>query len=47
MPARSVAVIDPEQVRAAVTIALDSAMPGLVDQITDKVIAVLSARKSS
>jgi CheY-like chemotaxis protein len=42
--ARSVAVIDPEQVRAAVTVALDSAMPGLVDQITDKVIAVLSGR---
>lgn len=46
MPVRSVAVIDAEQVRAAVTIALDSAMPGLVDQITDKVVAVLSARKS-
>jgi CheY-like chemotaxis protein len=47
LPVRSVAVIDAEQVRAAVTIALDSAMPGLVDQITDKVVAVLSARKSS
>jgi CheY-like chemotaxis protein len=47
MPARSVAVIDAEQVRAAVTIALDSAMPGLVDQIADQVVAVLSARKSS
>jgi CheY-like chemotaxis protein len=44
---RSVAVIDAEQVRAAVTIALDSAMPGLVDQIADKVVAVLSARKTS
>ncbi len=43
---RAVAVIDAEQVRAAVTVALDSAMPGLVDQITEKVIAVLSGRKS-
>ncbi|HVY93485.1 MAG TPA: response regulator [Bryobacteraceae bacterium] len=42
---RSVAVIDPEQVRAAVTVALDSAMSGLVDQITEKVVAVLSGRK--
>jgi len=46
MPARSVAVIDAEQVRAAVTVALDSAMPGLVDQIADKVVAVLSGRKT-
>jgi hypothetical protein len=34
-------------VRAAVTVALDSAMAGLVDQIADKVVAVLSARKTS
>lgn len=46
MPPRAVAVIDVEQVRAAVTVALDSAMPGLVDQIADKVVAVLSGRKS-
>lgn len=45
MPARSVAVIDAEQVRAAVTVALDTAMPGLVDQIADKVVAVLTGRK--
>jgi len=43
---RSVAVIDAEQVRAAVTVALDSAMPGLVDQIAEKVVAVISGRKS-
>jgi CheY-like chemotaxis protein len=43
MPARSVAVIDKEQVHAAVTIALDEAMAGLVDQIAAKVVAVLSA----
>ncbi len=41
-PARAVAVIDAEQVRAAVTVALDSAMAGLVDQITSQVVAVLS-----
>ena len=46
MVPRSVAVIDAEQVRAAVTVALDSAMPGLVDQIAEKVVAVLSGRKS-
>lgn len=45
MAPRSVAVIDAEQVRAAVTVALDSAMPGLVDQIAEKVVAVLSGRK--
>jgi CheY-like chemotaxis protein len=45
-PVRSVAVIDAEQVRAAVTVALDAAMPGLVDQIADKVVAVLSGRKN-
>ena len=44
MPPRSVAVIDAEQVRAAVTVALDAAMPGLVDQIAEKVVAVLSGR---
>ncbi len=43
---RSVAVIDAEQVRAAVTVALDSAMPGLVEQIAQKVVAVLSGKKS-
>src|SRR5580704_7663824 len=38
-PARSVVVIDADQVRAAVTVALDGAMAGLVDQIADKVVA--------
>jgi DNA-binding response OmpR family regulator len=42
---RSVGIIDAEQVRAAVTIALDAAMPELIDQITGKVVAVLSGRK--
>ncbi len=33
---RSVAVLDPEQIRAAVTVALDSAMPALIDQVTER-----------
>jgi CheY-like chemotaxis protein len=40
-----IAVIDPEQVRAAVTVAVDSAMGALVDEITERVLAVLTARK--
>jgi CheY-like chemotaxis protein len=40
--ARSVVVIEPEQIRAAVTVALDAAMPAMIDQITEKVIAALS-----
>jgi CheY-like chemotaxis protein len=44
-PARSVAVIDPEQIRAAVTVALDSAMPAMIDHITAGVINALSGRK--
>jgi CheY-like chemotaxis protein len=42
---RSVAILDPEQVRAAVTVALDAAMPMLIDQVTDRVIMALSGRK--
>jgi len=44
-PPRSIAIIDPEQIRAAVTVALDSAMPALIDHITSAVIAGLSGRK--
>jgi len=40
-PSRSVAVIDPEQIRAAVTVALDSAMPAMIDHITTGVINAL------
>lgn len=40
-PSRSVAVIDPEQIRAAVTVALDSAMPAMIDHITAGVINAL------
>jgi CheY-like chemotaxis protein len=40
--ARAVVVIDPEQIRAAVTVALDAAMPVMIEQISEKVIAALS-----
>jgi hypothetical protein len=43
---RSVAVLDPEQIRAAVTVALDTAMPALIDTVTERVIAALSGRKT-
>jgi CheY-like chemotaxis protein len=45
---RSVVVLDPEQVRAAVTVALDGALPVLVDEISAKVLAALagSVRKA-
>lgn len=42
---RSVTILDPEQIRAAVTVALDSAMPMLIDQVTERVVAALSGRK--
>lgn len=40
--ARAVVVLDPEQVRAAVTVALDAALPALVDEVTAKVLAALA-----
>jgi CheY-like chemotaxis protein len=43
-PPRSVAVIDPEQIRAAVTVALDAAMPALIDTVTERVVAALKGR---
>jgi CheY-like chemotaxis protein len=46
-PARAVAVIDPEQIRAAVTVALEAALPAMIDGITQTVIAALTGRKSS
>ena len=42
---RGVVVLDPEQVRAAVTVALDAALPGLTDQITEKVLASLNLKR--
>jgi CheY-like chemotaxis protein len=42
--ARTVTVLDPEQVRAAVTVALDAAMPALIDTVTERVLAALKGR---
>ncbi len=42
---RSVVVIEPDQIRAAVTVALDAAMPVMIDQITERVVAALSGRR--
>ncbi len=44
-PPRSVAILDPEMIRAAVTVALDAAMPALIDQMTERVVAALAGRK--
>lgn len=43
--ARSVAVIDPEQIRAAVTVAMDAALPAMIDRVTETVLAALAGRK--
>jgi CheY-like chemotaxis protein len=42
-----VAVVDAEQVRAAVTVALDASMGAIVDEIAGRVLAALNTRKSS
>lgn len=44
---RSVVVIEPDQIRAAITVALDAALPAMIDQITDRVVAALSGRKAT
>jgi CheY-like chemotaxis protein len=38
----SVVVIDPDQIRAAVTVALDAAMPAMIDEISGRVVAALT-----
>jgi hypothetical protein len=43
-PLRSVVVIDPEKVRAAVTVALDEAIEPLIDRVTERVLAALAKR---
>lgn len=43
-PGRGVVVLDPDQVHAAVTVALDAAMPALVNQITEKVLLSLNLK---
>jgi CheY-like chemotaxis protein len=40
-----IVVVDPEQVRAAVTVALDASMEFLVDEITKRVLAALTSRR--
>ncbi|MBZ5625783.1 MAG: response regulator, partial [Acidobacteriia bacterium] len=42
-----VAVVDAEQVRAAVTVALDAAMDTMVDEIAGRVLAALNTNKSA
>jgi CheY-like chemotaxis protein len=44
-PTRAVVVLDPEQVRAAVTLALDEALEPLIDRVTERVLKALTARK--
>ncbi len=44
-PSRAVVVLDPEQVRAAVTLALDEALELLIDRVTERVLAALTARR--
>ena len=43
-PGRGVVVLDPEQVRAAVTLALDASLAALTDQITEKVLVSLNLK---
>jgi CheY-like chemotaxis protein len=44
-PARAVVVLDPEQVRAAVTVALDAAMPAMIEEISERVLTALAGSK--
>ncbi len=43
-PGRGVVILDPEQVRAAVVLALDQALPDLTDRITEKVLVSLNLK---
>jgi len=43
-PGRGVVVLDPEQVRAAVVLALDQVLPALTDRITEKVLLSLNLK---
>ena len=40
-----IAVVDEEQIRAAVTVALDASMATMVDEITKRVLAALASKK--
>ena len=44
LPRRSQIGADPELIRAAVTIALDAALPGLIEEIAQKVLAALNPK---
>lgn len=44
---RTARVLDRNSVRAAVTLALDSAMPALIEELTEHVLLALSAERSS
>lgn len=44
-PARSVVVLDADQVRAAVTVALDETLEPLIERVTERVLAALAGRK--
>jgi CheY-like chemotaxis protein len=43
-PTRSVVVLDPDQVRAAVTVALDEALEPLIERVTARVVAALAKK---
>ena len=45
--ARTVIVIDPDQIHAAVTLALDDAMPELTRHISEKVVEALTRKKAN
>jgi DNA-binding response OmpR family regulator len=40
----TVALIDPERVRAAVIVALDASLPAIIEEITEKVLIALNTR---
>jgi len=44
LPRRSQIGADPELIRAAVTIALDAALPGLIEEIAQKVLVALNTK---
>lgn len=43
-PGRGVVVLDPEQIRAAVVLALDQVLPSLTESITEKVLVSLNLK---
>jgi CheY-like chemotaxis protein len=43
-PVRPVVVLDPDQVRAAVTVALDEALEPMIERVTERVMAMLGKK---